>query len=53
MIGSGENGNSGIYIGDEFRTGYSGINETYDNPVLGKERHFLIDRFEVWGFDHI
>ena len=35
MIGSSDNGNSGIYITDEFRKGYTGINETYDNPVLG------------------
>ena len=35
MVGSSDNGNSGIYITDEFRNGYTGVNETYDNPTIG------------------
>lgn len=50
MIGSSKEGNSAIIVTNNFKMGYSDINETFDNPILTKDRDFIIKRFEAWGF---
>jgi hypothetical protein len=52
-LGASEDGSSAIYIGDEFRKGYTSANDTFTNPQLTKHKDFSIVKLEVWGFDEL
>lgn len=52
-IGASDKGGSALYIGSNFKSGYSGPNDTFTNPVLTSEKDFLVKRFEIWGFDYL
>jgi hypothetical protein len=52
-IGGSKHGDSCLYISNNFKHGYSSVNDTFNNPNLSREKDFLIMKFEVWGFDEL
>ncbi|CAM9137130.1 unnamed protein product [Choristocarpus tenellus] len=46
----GGGGNFGLFIGEDFMKGSTGMCRTFDNPPLCSKQEFEVCNIEIWGF---